>query len=113
MAAAAIYAILPRRKRELAAATLVREERPFMPTSCTPAVERIARVLAGRQLSLNGEGKDPHASGAVDAAWRDHIEDAYAILNTLREPDAQMAQAGDVAVWRSMIGAVLGSRAGA
>ena len=38
-----------------------------MPTSCTPAVERIARVLAGRHLSLNGEGQDAHASSAVDA----------------------------------------------
>tara|TARA_B100000378_G_scaffold202694_1_gene165935 strand:+ start:975 stop:1301 length:327 start_codon:yes stop_codon:yes gene_type:complete len=82
----------------------------FMPTSCTPAVERIARVLAGRHLSLNGEGQDPHASSAVDAAWRDHVEDAYAILHTLREPDALMAEAGDVAVWRNMIGAVLASR---
>jgi len=82
-----------------------------MPTSTTPAIERIARVLAGRQLSLNGEGSDPHAASAVDATWPDHVEDAYAILNTLREPDAQMAQVGDVAVWRKMIGAVLERRA--
>jgi hypothetical protein len=84
-----------------------------MPTSATPAIERIARVLAGRQLSHNGGGNDPHAAGAVDAAWPSHVEDAYAILHTLREPDAQMAQAGDVAVWRSMIGAVLERRPGA
>ncbi|ANI78654.1 MULTISPECIES: hypothetical protein [Sphingobium] len=81
-----------------------------MPTSTTPAIERIARVLAGRQLSLNGEGSDPHASGAVDASWQKHVDDAYAILHTLREPDEQMAQAGDVAVWRKMIGAVLERR---
>lgn len=78
-----------------------------MPTSATPAIERIARVLAGRQLSQNGEGSDPHAAAAVDQAWCDYVEDAYAILHTLREPDAQMAQAGDVDVWRRMIGAVL------
>ena len=83
-----------------------------MPTSATPAIERIARVLAGRQLSLNGEGSDPHAASAVDASWQDHIDDAYAILHTLREPDSLMAQAGDVAVWRNMIGAVLERRAG-
>lgn len=82
-----------------------------MPTSATPAIERIARVLAGRQLSLNGEGSDPHAASAVDASWQDYVDDAYAILHTLREPDARMAQAGDVAVWRSMIGAVLERRA--
>lgn len=83
-----------------------------MPTSATPASERIARVLAGRHLSLNGEGSDPHAAGAVDAAWPDHVDDAYAILSTLREPDAHMAQAGDVGVWRAMIGAVLERRRG-
>jgi hypothetical protein len=82
-----------------------------MPTSTTPAIERIARVLAGRQLSLNGEGSDPHAAGAVDATWPNHVEDAYAILHTLREPDAQMAEVGDVTVWRKMIGAVLERRA--
>lgn len=81
-----------------------------MPTSATPAVERIARVLAARHLSLNGGGSDPHAAQAVDAAWPDHVDDAYAILHTLREPDAEMAKAGDVEVWRSMIGAVLGRR---
>lgn len=78
-----------------------------MPTSATPVVERIARVLAGRALSLNGGGNDPHAAQAVDAAWPDHVEDAIAILHTLREPDAEMAQAGDVQVWRSMVGAAL------
>lgn len=83
-----------------------------MPTSSTPAIERIARVLAGRHLSLNGGGSDPHAASAVDEAWPKHIEDAYAILHTLREPDAQMAQAGDVAIWRSMIGAVLERQSG-
>lgn len=83
-----------------------------MPTSATPVVERIARVLAGRDLSLNGEGSDPHAAEAVDAAWQDYVQDAYAILHTLREPDGQMARAGDVAVWRSMIGAALEQRAG-
>lgn len=83
-----------------------------MPTSATPAIERIARVLAGRALSLNGIGQDAHAAEKVDAAWRDHVDDAYAILHTLREPDTDMAQAGDVAVWRAMIGAVLDRRPG-
>ncbi len=81
-----------------------------MPTSATPAIERIARVLAGRALSLNGSGQDAHAAEKVDATWREHLDDAYAILHTLREPDADMAQAGDVAVWRAMVGAVLEKR---
>lgn len=84
-----------------------------MPTSAMPAVERIARVLAARHLSHNGAGSDPHAAQAVDASWPDHVDDAYALLHTLREPDAEMARAGDVTVWRSMIGAVLERQVGA
>ncbi|MET0372476.1 MAG: hypothetical protein ABW039_14005 [Sphingobium sp.] len=84
-----------------------------MPTSSTPAIERIARVLAARQLSLNGGGTDPHAAKAVDSHWHDHVDDAYAILHTLREPDGAMAEAGDVEIWRSMVGAVLDRRASA
>lgn len=66
-------------------------------------VERIARVLAGQRLSANAEGKQAHAAADVDAAWRDHVEDAVAVLRTLREPDARMAAAGDPAVWERMI----------
>jgi hypothetical protein len=70
-------------------------------------VERIARVLAGQRLSANAEGKDAHAAAAVDAAWRDHIHDAVAVLRTMREPDTRMADAGDPAVWERMILAAL------
>ena len=70
-------------------------------------VERIARVLAGQRLSANAEGSNDHAAAAVDAAWRDHVDDAVAVLRTLREPDARMAEAGDPAVWEKMIRAAL------
>jgi hypothetical protein len=70
-------------------------------------VERIARVLAGQRLSANAEGSNDHAAAAVDTAWRDHVEDAVAVLRTLREPDARMAAAGDPAVWEKMIRAAL------
>lgn len=70
-------------------------------------VERIARVLAGQRLSANAEGSNDHAAAAVDAAWRDHVEDAMAVLRTLREPDGRMAEVGDPAVWEKMILAAL------
>lgn len=70
-------------------------------------VERIARVLAGQRLSANGGGNDAHAADAVDAAWRNHIDDAVAVLRTMREPDARMAGAGDPAIWEKMILAAL------
>ena len=70
-------------------------------------VERIARVLAGQRLSANAEGDKAHAAADVDAAWRDHVDDAMAVLRTLREPDARMADAGDPAVWERMIRAAL------
>ena len=78
-----------------------------MPVSSTSAVERIARVIAGQQLSANADGIDPSASSAVDMEWEAHIDDAYAILRTLREPDAAMAAAGDTEMWERMIGAAL------
>jgi hypothetical protein len=79
-----------------------------MPVSTTPAFERIARVLAGYRLSANGDGTDPHASEAVDMEWPDCVEDALAVLRTLREPDPVMAAAGDAEVWERMVSAAIG-----
>ncbi len=78
-----------------------------MPVSNMDVVERIARVIAGRVLSINAEGDDPSAADRVDATWRDYREDALSVLRTLREPDAAMAGAGDVAIWERMIEAAL------
>jgi hypothetical protein len=80
-----------------------------VPISSTPAVERIARVIAGRVLSINAEGEDPSAGDRVDAAWRDYRQDALSILRTLREPDPGMAEAGDAAMWERMVLAALES----
>lgn len=84
-----------------------------MPVSESPVVERIARVLAGRQLSGNALGLEAHASTSVDMEWKDRIPDAVAILRTLREPDAQMADAGDVDIWRAMVTAAIDGHADA
>lgn len=78
-----------------------------MPVSETPAVERIARVLAGQRLSANAEGADPSAADAVDMEWSSHTDDAIAVLKTLREPDQAMAAVGDAAMWAEMVEAAL------
>ena len=81
-----------------------------MPVSEKPAVERIARVLAGAALSSNAEGSNPSAGDKVDKAWREHVNQALAVLHTLREPDEAMATAGDVEMWRKMIETAIGER---
>ena len=78
-----------------------------MPVSNVDVVERIARVIAGRVVSINAGGEAPSAADWVDANWRDHRADAVSILRTLREPDPAMAEAGDVVVWERMIAAAL------
>ena len=78
-----------------------------MPVSSTSLIERIARVIAGRVVSINAGGEDPSAGERVDAIWRDYRDDALSIIRTLREPDPAMAEAGDVAVWERMIEAAL------
>ena len=78
-----------------------------MPVSHLPLVERIARVLAARDESINAEGDDPSAGPNVDEEWQDHVDDALSILRTMREPDPVMAQAGDVATWERMVEAAL------
>lgn len=79
-----------------------------MPVSHLTLVERIARVLAGRELSRNAEGDDPSAGPNVDETWHEHVDDALAILRTLREPDPVMAAAGDPEMWGRMVEAALG-----
>ena len=78
-----------------------------MPVSTTSLIERIARVIAGRVVSINAGGEDPSAGERVDAIWRDYRGDALSIIRALREPDPAMAEAGDVAVWERMIEAAL------
>lgn len=74
----------------------------------TKTLERVARVLAGLELSANANGHSRSGGKAVDDAWRAHLSDAAAILNALREPDAEMASVGDTDTWRRMVCAALG-----
>ena len=78
-----------------------------MPVSNTSLIERIARVIAARIVSINADGDDPSAADKVDAIWRDYREDALSLIRTLREPDPAMAEVGDVAIWERMIEAAL------
>lgn len=78
-----------------------------MPESNRPLVERVARVLAGAAHSSNAEGADPSAGEKVDMVWREHMNQALAVLHTMREPDEEMAAAGDAEVWRKMVEAAI------
>lgn len=74
-----------------------------MPVSETPLAERIARVLAGEAHSSNADGSDPSAGEKVDRVWREHLDQALAVLHTMREPDQEMAAAGEPETWRRMV----------
>ena len=74
-----------------------------MPVSEQPMVERIARVLAGAAHSSNAEGSDPSAGDKVDLVWREHVNQAIAVLHTMREADSLMAAAGDPGAWSRMV----------
>ncbi len=78
-----------------------------MPVSEKPLVERIARVLAGAAHSSNAEGSDPSAAEKVDLVWREHVNQALAVLHTMREPDERMAAAADPETWRKMAEAAI------
>jgi hypothetical protein len=80
-----------------------------MPVSATSALERIARVIAGRVVSINAEGGDASAGDRVNEIWRDYIDDARSVLRTLREPDPVMAAAGDAEIWERMVMAAIDS----
>jgi len=81
-----------------------------MPVSEQPLVERVARVLAGAAHSSNAEGSDPSAGEKIDHVWREHVNEALAVLHTMREPDEQMAAAGDPDMWRKMVEAAIDER---
>lgn len=77
-----------------------------MPISETSAVERVARVLAGLEAKTDG-GFDPSSSEQVEHSWKARLEDARAVLRTLREPSAAMVAAGNAETWTSMVHAAL------
>ena len=77
-----------------------------MTDTTLPMLERIARVLAGAEVSANADGDDAHAARVVDETWPDHRNQAMAILHVMREPDAKVGEA-DGTVWRRLIEAAI------
>jgi hypothetical protein len=82
-----------------------------MDVAHTALAERIARALAGLDHSANAEGVEPSASTSVDETWRAYLDQADAVLRTIREPSPAMARAGDPALWAAMVEAALAERA--
>ena len=74
-----------------------------MPVSEQPLIERVARVLAAAAHNSNADGSDPSAAEKVDMVWREHLNQALAVLHTMREPDDRMAAAGDAETWTRMV----------
>ena len=74
-----------------------------MPVSEQPLIERVARVLAGAAHSSNAEGSDPSAGEKIDLVWKEHVNQALAVLHTMREPDEDMAEVGDAETWSRMV----------
>ncbi len=83
-----------------------------MPVSEQPLAERIARVLAGAAHSSNAEGSDPSAGDKVDLVWKEHLNQALAVLHTMREPDERMAAEGDPETWSRMVEAAIADAEG-
>lgn len=81
-----------------------------MPESIRPLVERVARVLAGAAHSSNAEGSDPSAGDKVDLVWPEHVNQALAVLHTMREADEAMAAVGDADIWRNMVEAAIAQK---
>jgi hypothetical protein len=81
-----------------------------MPESNRPLIERVARVLAGTKLSSNAEGSNGSAGPEVDRTWHEHVNQALAVLHTMREPDEAQAAVGDADMWRDMVEAAIAER---
>ena len=81
-----------------------------MPESNRPLIERVARVLAGAAHSSNAEGSDPSAGDKIDLVWPEHVNQALAVLHTMREPDEAMAAVGDADSWARMVDAAIAQR---
>mgnify|MGYP001588344673 CR=1 FL=1 len=64
-------------------------------------------MISGQQLSANADGVEDSAANSVNMEWQAHLDDAYAILRTLREPDERVAAVGNVETWERMVVAAL------
>ena len=81
-----------------------------MPLASHPPTRRRRIRPTAAELSINANGNDPHAGEEVDRIWREHVNDALAVLHTAREPDEAMAAVGDVGMWRNMVEAAIAQK---
>jgi hypothetical protein len=81
-----------------------------MDVAQTTLAERIARALAGLDHSANGDGVERSASVSVDETWPGYLDQADAILRTIREPSPGMAATGDPRIWAAMVEAAIAER---
>jgi hypothetical protein len=84
-----------------------------MPISNMPIAERVARVLAAQEARRQAHtADDASLARQVDETWPQFTNSAIEVLRALREPDATMAQAGNLVNWQSMISAAIDGAAG-
>lgn len=69
----------------------------------TSLVERIARVLCGAAHSANADGNEKSAGEHVNQHWREHRNQAMAVLHAIREPDPAAASVGSAETWQKMV----------
>jgi poly-gamma-glutamate capsule biosynthesis protein CapA/YwtB (metallophosphatase superfamily) len=100
-------AIAPWWGNKAAFALLKARKETKMDVATTALAERVARALAGLDHSANADGLEASASTSVEETWRAYLEQADAVLRTMREPSAAMARAGDASVWAAMIEAAI------
>lgn len=73
----------------------------------SPAVERIARVLA-RERSRRSDGStDPSPAADADTLWAEYRAQAVAILESLREPPPEVVRLGVSEAWARGVEATL------
>src|SRR3546814_13967139 len=82
------------------------KEKP-MPVTSMSLIERIAHILAARDLSINAGGGDPSAADRVNAASRHHLAVALSGLCHFREPATILTAAGTGPLCGLLVGLAL------
>ena len=52
---------------------------------------------------MAGQAGQAPRGAKVDLVWKEHVDQALAVLHTMREPDEQMASAGNAETWTKMV----------
>ena len=79
------------------------------PPKAEPVKADVPKAEAAKAEASKGGGK-VLIMAPGDRTWRDHLNQAQAVLHTMREPDEAMAAVGDVATWRNMVEAAIAQK---